>query len=196
LDRLKRSLIPVRVSDKRTNLQNLLEQLFCEGYYRIDPNNPPSVNKVLSRWVIEGDKAYDEFVHGWYSVDDLWPYREYTWAREDSRRSPEEWDELKQSLEDSGWSENDPLLMMVGENGKAKVGEGNHRLAVARGLGLDKVPVRFEFWKSVSKTPAPPTQKSTKRTSIPNKTKQKTELNNDHGDDHDVDDIMKLLGFG
>lgn len=81
-------------------------------------------------------------------TDLLWKYREYTWTREKSRHSasgnPERWDELKRSMAKNGWSKDDPAIFMIGrEDGRAKLGEGNHRLAIARELGIKQIPVRF-----------------------------------------------------
>ena len=43
--------------------------------------------------------------------------------------------------------------MQVGKNGVAKIGEGNHRLAVAKELGIEKVPVYFLFYNNVEVDP-------------------------------------------
>ncbi len=140
------------------------------GYYRIkDANNPPPVKEVLEKWACRGDKAYDpphsrdpeKRQHGvfWYDIDEVLPYREYFWTRRTARGGSEHWDELKASMREEGWSRSakfadegffiDPAHIIVGKNACAKVGEGNHRLAIARELGLKKVPVRFHFYQNV-----------------------------------------------
>lgn len=49
-----------------------------------------------------------------------------------------------------GWREDEqPLLLFIGKEGNVKVGEGNHRLAIARELGMKKVPVKFMFRRKV-----------------------------------------------
>lgn len=85
------------------------------------------------------------------SVDNLWKYRE--WDRDPflSRggRSPEEYDELKQSIQKDGIK--DTLIFQINrlENGnvEAYIGEGNHRIRIAKELGITKVPVRFSYRK-------------------------------------------------
>jgi hypothetical protein len=53
---------------------------------------------------------------------------------------PDDYAALRQSIIDEGF--NDPLILEVGLNGRATLGEGNHRLAIALELGLENVPVR------------------------------------------------------
>lgn len=58
-------------------LEHIIDEYLTEGYYPIDKHNPPPIKEVNNKWV-DGDKAYDEEVHGWYSPYDLWMLREYT----------------------------------------------------------------------------------------------------------------------
>lgn len=119
-------------------------------YYTLQPGT--SVNSVLHSWRIHGSKAYDNSMPIWYSAEDLWKWREFTRTRGgDDWMSVEDWDALVASLKAKGWSVNDPLIMEVGRDGKAKVAEGNHRLAIARQLKI-AVPVRFLFEPKVVKT--------------------------------------------
>lgn len=129
-----------------------------EAYYRIVKGATPPVSEVVERWM-RGDKLYDERVHGYYPLRDLWPLREYTWTRSTSRAGvldgedlpgPEKWDRLVASMRRSGWDPNQPAQIQVGKDGKAKVAEGNHRLAVAREAGIREVPVVFIFRQSVT----------------------------------------------
>jgi hypothetical protein len=122
-----------------------------------------SLKDALNNWAENGDKIYDHSMPLYYSVKDVWPYREYTWTRDTSRRGhtkingkivhldgPQKWDAIKEDMEKRGWDKNQPLQMELGLNGKMKVGEGNHRLAIAREIGLNKIPVWFHFYRSVS----------------------------------------------
>jgi hypothetical protein len=156
--------------------QLIKESLLTEGYYDISPNNPPSVQEVIDRWV-GGDKAYDpdESYHALYSPEELWPYREYTWGSDTAEGSEvlgsdkvmyqdkwhfvpmdeegkivgrAQWDHMYQELKSNGWNRNKPAYLEIGKNGVAKVGEGNHRLAIAMELGIP-VPVLFAFKTSV-----------------------------------------------
>lgn len=128
-----------------------------QGYYEIDPQNPPSIREVLRRWASENQKAYEDekqpdgrYYHARYFMTEIEPFLEYQWTREKARNSPEEWDELKASLSTEGLKS--PLIIQVGKNFKAKVSEGNHRFAILKELTQEKglysrvrVPVRFSF---------------------------------------------------
>lgn len=98
-----------------------------------------------------------------YSPDELWPYREYTWTRSTARpgpvrredstyvdlEGPSKWDFLLQQMHTHGWASKEPLHLLVDKRGQMQVAEGNHRLAIARELGLSKVSVVFEFRNSI-----------------------------------------------
>ena len=157
--------------------QLIREILLTEGYYDITRMNPqPTIENVISMWAL-GDKAYDpdEAYHAIYSPEEVWPYREYTWSAETARGTEvtgtdnvkyqdkwhfiplddEEsivgdlkWDYMYQELKTKGWNRNNPAYIEVGKNGIAKVGEGNHRLAIAMELGIP-VPVLFGFKQTV-----------------------------------------------
>ncbi len=125
-----------------------------EGYYKIDPKSPPPIEDILDDWK-EGNKAYDAGssitglnlpYHGFYSVEDLWKYREYDWSAEKHRGSKEQWDTLVSSIK-KGYNPKYPILVIVGQNGVVKIGEGNHRLAIAKELGIKMVPVEFMFYR-------------------------------------------------
>jgi tRNA nucleotidyltransferase/poly(A) polymerase len=132
------------------------------GYYDI-PKKKPTIEEVVRLWM-EGHKGLDAKIHGYYDVRELWPLREYTWDRDSARggmmnidgewkdlRGPQKWDALKADMKKNGWrKEEQPLILQVGKDGKAKVSEGNHRLALARELRMRKVPVMFDFRTSVS----------------------------------------------
>jgi len=138
-----------------------------KGYFEIDPNNPFSIEDVKDAWVNCGLKAYEfDTYHAKYSPDELWPYREYEWSRdtaadEDSidkwQHIPDEsgnvgvdkWDATVEKMHKSGWKTSNPAHIEIGKNGVVKVGEGNHRLAIAKELGID-VPVMFHFRENVT----------------------------------------------
>lgn len=122
------------------------------SYYRITNETPKD---VALRYVKYGDKIRGYLPHAIYHPDTLWPLREVTRTRENSWPSlygetgEEKWDRLKRVFQRQGWDPKDPLYLFVGENGKVMVGEGNHRLAIARELGMTQIPVVFEFRKRV-----------------------------------------------
>lgn len=112
-------------------------------YYEWDPTL--DLDEVLDRWVEYGAKIYSdidkslrlptgEYFEGFYPWHVLWPHR-----RDDRPINPV----IVEGLQEHGWLS--PLLLVIGRNGCIEVGEGNHRLAVARHLRLQYVPVRFVF---------------------------------------------------
>lgn len=117
-----------------------------EAYYDVPPH--VTVDDVVQRWVA-GDKAYDDSMPVDVAVSDLLNYREYDWSRSHGRLDPDEWDALHDEIELHGWSKKKPVVVLVGKNGEAKVGEGNHRLAIARELGIDLAPTHFIFRQTV-----------------------------------------------
>jgi len=119
-----------------------------EGYYKINPNAPISVEEVIELWV-SGHKAEDEVrvpgYHGMYSTEDLEQYREWPDDRLRNRQPSAEYQNLRSKIEKEGIIE--PLVVQVYKDGKAKIGEGNHRHAIAKELGIKHLPVRFLFWQ-------------------------------------------------
>lgn len=106
-------------------------------------------------------KATERSMPVMLTVRELWPLREYTWTRKNSREGPAmvggkeirlpgpvKWDALLADMQKRGWDRTDPLILYIGAKGGVKVAEGNHRLAVAKALGMSKVPVRFFFSSS------------------------------------------------
>lgn len=68
-------------------------------------------------------------------------FAEYHWSESDSRYSAVGWRKLKQDIETNGIRE--PLLIELNPfEGYALLTEGNHRLGIAREIGLETVPVR------------------------------------------------------
>lgn len=136
-----------------SNLKRLLENLLTEGYYGKDEFK--SLEDTVSRWQNKGDKMYDEDVHAFVKLEDILPYKEYERSREDGRNSPEEWDKLMADME-AGWNPKKPAHVLIGKQGGTKVGEGNHRLAIAKQLGIQEIPVQFHFvWDKVVKDKVP-----------------------------------------
>jgi len=155
-------------------------------------------------------KMYDRSMPVMLTLRELWPLREYTWTREKARGGfakvngksvelpgPMKWDAIKEDMGVRGWDPNDPLHLEIGSEGGVKVGEGNHRLAIARELGISRVPVWFDFktykvrkQNQHERKPVEVTPKAVKKVveraerepMTPEKQKQ-------------VDELMKLLGF-
>ena len=137
------------------------------GYYDLSEVPHIDLEGIIARWQQNGEKLYDYDMPVMIPVRDLWKHREYTWTREDSRSGhltiggkvidltgPQKWDALTEELREHGWKKDSPLYFTIGRKGGAKVGEGNHRLAIARGLGIQQIPVSFGFYMSaVTKDP-------------------------------------------
>ena len=126
-----------------------------ESWY-YDYESGMTLEDVIDRWqkqrpgktsrggVMPRQKMRDDSMPLAVPLEVVWPYREYTWSRGHARRTAEEWDDLLESMRE-GWNADKPLLFAIGREGGAIVGEGNHRLAIARSLGFSEVPVRFVF---------------------------------------------------
>ncbi len=89
----------------------------------------------------------DEIAQARYPLGELYPYRDYDWTRKHSRLSDRGWAALKRSLRTHGWLADAPAFLVIGKDGCVVVGEGNHRLAVARELDDPSllVPVHFLY---------------------------------------------------
>lgn len=118
-------------------------------YYKTSKNTP--LKKIADRYYKTGDKLYDvDWVRGEYhimaSVKDLERIKEHNWSRKHSRIGPEEYEKLYQDIKENGIKLPVQVFFYQYE-GRAKLGEGNHRLAIAKELGIKKIPTVFVFWK-------------------------------------------------
>jgi hypothetical protein len=134
------------------------------SYYK---TSKTTVKEIVKRWM-EGEKIYDSSMPLEMDIEDLWNFRDYSWTKETARSGfghpysddeesitlpgPEKWDVLKNSLKVNGWFKEDALTLFVGKDGRAKVGEGNHRLAIARELKFKTVPVNVIFYQNTYQT--------------------------------------------
>jgi hypothetical protein len=141
------------------------------GYYHAEPGM--NIKDIAARWRA-GDKIYDMSMPLEMPIEEVWKYRDYDRHRDFSRSGrpwpfyspegqdnhqqkknysgPEKWDLMIQSMQKYGWDKNEPLQLVVGKDGRAKIGEGNHRLAIARQLGMKTVPVFVYFNDTVYHT--------------------------------------------
>ena len=141
------------------------------GYYDAQPGM--SVKDFVMKWQ-EGEKAYDSSFPLMMNVDDLWRYRDYTRSAQfvkagyswpyysdegklerkgqDWKDGEDKWDTMGLSMEKYGWDSEEPLHLNVGKDGRAKVGEGNHRLAIWKKMGKKQAPVMVHFVTDVIQT--------------------------------------------
>ena len=135
-------------------VSRLIESI--NSYYKAPPSIDLSV--VIERWQVDGQKLYSNDMPLMIPVRDLMPHREFRWTRSKARSGiarvgnkrvdltgPEKWDAMTADLKKNGWDDKEPLYFEIGRDDGQKVGEGNHRLAIANKLGIRKVPVKFVF---------------------------------------------------
>jgi len=116
-----------------------------------------SVEQVIENWAENNMKARERVYK--VPIDQLWPYREYNWNRKNSREGelkvdnittwvwgPIKWDAIKESMKKEGWKDGSWLTLYIGqEDGSAYLGEGNHRIVIAKELGMKEVLVVYGF---------------------------------------------------
>ena len=105
-------------------------------YYDVDRDNPPTIEEIAKCYALNP---------ALYNTEELTKFREYD--KEDLRRDDASFEELKTDIKENGIKEE--LIIFFGRNGKVHIGEGNHRHQIALELGIDKIPVRFIFWRNV-----------------------------------------------
>lgn len=111
------------------------EHGFTTSYRPPDGITPKEVATLLR----EKLKPQDTVVM--MKTKDLWPHRDYTRTAEHGKLGRAEWDALKSSLKARGWDKDNPAHLDAGKGGSLRLGEGNHRLALAREAGIERVPV-------------------------------------------------------
>jgi len=111
-----------------------------------------TIKQIADRYFKTGDKLRDvDWVgkgeyHIMASIRELDKYKEHNWSRFKSRRGDAKWEELVQSIKKEGIKT--PVQVFLYEDEKRiRLGEGNHRLGVAKELGIKKIPVVFFFYK-------------------------------------------------
>lgn len=119
-------------------------------YYNWEPG--VTLQTIIDRWQKQHQKMYNDSMPLLISIDELWPYREYERTRDAGKRSPEEWDYLKENMRKNGWDPKNPLQLYISNSNGVKIGEGNHRIAIAKELGIKQIPVEFIFYNSATTT--------------------------------------------
>jgi len=187
-----------------------------DSYYRVKDHFP--IKLVIKRWTDLGQKVYDDSMPVMYKPNEIWKYREYDWTRETARSGfakvdgksvdlpgPLKWDALVADMKERGWDQKDPLILKIGHK-RAMVGEGNHRLAIARATKI-QVPVDYWFISGNIGLPARSKKrqddekemdrqlKLAKEKTIKQAIKKAPSKPMDKETEKMVSDIMDLLGF-
>jgi bisphosphoglycerate-independent phosphoglycerate mutase (AlkP superfamily) len=136
---------------------NSYKQFISERHQWYNPKKYTTIKEIEDRYYSTGDKANDTFrtKNGEYytvlaKTKEVDKYKEYNWSSSKFRQqnyNPGYWDELKEDIKKNGIL--DPLIIILYEfePKKAHLGEGNHRLAIAKELGIKELPVRILFYK-------------------------------------------------
>jgi len=161
---LNKKSVASRIASQHFMATRIAERVIVARNDYYDPRKENlSLEEVAERWALESDQTYDAHIHAYHSPRELWQLREYTWTRSTARAGwalvdgkdvdlpgPQKWDAIKEDMAKNGWrKDQQPVIVIFGKNGYAKVGEGNHRLAIARELRIRKVPVKYIFYKEV-----------------------------------------------
>lgn len=75
----------------------------------------------------------------------LLPFREWDWSAEHNRDGSEAWQKLKEDVAQNGFRE-PAFLHYNPETGKGYVGEGNHRIGIAKELGIPVPTVLYRMF--------------------------------------------------
>jgi hypothetical protein len=136
---------------------NSYRQFLSEKYQWYDPKKYTTIKEIEDRYYSSGDKANDRFrtkSGEYYTImaktKEIDRYKEYNWSKIKFRRKdfdPGYWDELTADIKKNGIKYPLVIILYEHEPEKAHVGEGNHRLGIAKEIGIREIPVRFLFYK-------------------------------------------------
>jgi hypothetical protein len=115
-------------------------------YYEVEPQENIAIHEIIDCWVNNGGKIYDHSMPVMIKTQDLAGYREYQSSELRNPRESQKYIELKDDIEQNGIQEH--LVLIVGKDGYARIGEGNHRHDIATELQILELPVWIEFWQS------------------------------------------------
>lgn len=120
-----------------------------KSYY--DYEGDKSLREVSCLWTNHNHRPRDIRwkAHGWFDIDTVDRLKEFDRSKSNMRNlRPEEWKDLKESMKEKGWKEDQPGIIDFDQYGHALLVEGNHRLAIAKEIGIERVPIRFTFNES------------------------------------------------
>jgi hypothetical protein len=134
------------------NWEDLADQLIAAG--RIREWNESRISDISWSWAERTDQLVPEGEEVFLPTEEVWGCAERKRNRETSRDGEDEdgnpisgqekWDSIKARMAEEGWI-GGPVVLQVGTDSKALVDDANHRLAIARELGFETVPVVFDY---------------------------------------------------
>ena len=135
----------------RQYIKQILEETCPESngwtqYYEVSPQENITIQEILDCWVNNNGKIYDHSMPIMISTQDLADYREYQTSELRNSTQSQKYIALKDDIQQRGIQEH--LVVIVGKDGLAKIGEGNHRHDIAVELQIPQLPVWIEFWQS------------------------------------------------
>ena len=120
-----------------------LQQIIHEKY-----NSTISINKILQLFV-DYNIIVSESVTIPLSVAEVNEFREYDRSKHIycSKRTPEQYDQLYEDIKQNGIKQSGRIRVQINEDGyvEAILGEGNHRLSIAKLLQLSTMPIVFRY---------------------------------------------------
>lgn len=104
-----------------------------------------NIRDISNVWVKNNLCLYDDEFHGYFEIEDVEKYKEYD-RDKFSRNSSDENKQIYDWLKQTGWKQTNPGQIVVYKDGRIKLSEGNHRLAIALKLGIKSIPILFHFF--------------------------------------------------
>jgi len=120
-------------------LKELLKEHYGSSKFTLD--------NIIKLYAEHDMKLTDNLTEFEFTVKELDKYKEWKRTRTDSNLTPEEWDEMKADIKKNGIRDYGIVSLGQKRNGDvlAYIGEGNHRLAIAKELGIKKMKMRLYF---------------------------------------------------
>lgn len=106
-----------------------------------------TLDNIIKLYAEHDMKLTDNISEFEFTVKELDKYKEWKRTRTDSNLTPEEWDTMKEDIKKHGIRDYGVVSLGQKRNGDviAYIGEGNHRLAIAKELGIKKMKMRVYF---------------------------------------------------
>ena len=125
-----------------SELKDLLREHYGSSAFKLD--------NIIKLYAEHDMKLTDNLVEFEFTVKELDKYKEWKRTRNDSNLTPEQWDEMKADIKKNGIRDYGVISLGQKRSGDvtAYIGEGNHRLAIAKELGIKKMKMRLYFGRA------------------------------------------------